>query len=116
MTDAFTTGSWTTNNSFVAWRAEPDDMTTVRRFRFVHGVTAWLLATLLVLVLLGSFSYELFFVLSLIGFLVVTELTAPFLVTPRWRRRLRWPIAIGLVIFALIVARRIYEILSGVVI
>lgn len=90
-------------------------MATSRRLRFVHGQTAWMLATILVLALLGAFSYELFFVLSLIGFLIVTELTAPVVVTPRWRRRLKWPILVGLVIFAVIVARRIYEILSGVV-
>ena len=79
--------------------------------RFVRGQLAWMLAAVLVLSLLGSFSYELFFVLSLIGFLIVTELTAPFAVTPDWRRRLRWLIAIGLVGFAVVVVRRILEIL-----
>lgn len=70
-----------------------------------------MLAAVLVLSLLGSFSYELFFVLSLIGLLIVTELTAPFAVTPDWRRRLRWLIALGLVGFAVVVVRRILEIL-----
>lgn len=79
--------------------------------RFVRGQLAWMLAAVLVLSLLGSFSYELFFVLSLIGLLIVTELTAPFAVTPDWRRRLRWLIAIGLVGFAVVVVRRILEIL-----
>ncbi|QSX01197.1 hypothetical protein [Haloterrigena alkaliphila] len=79
--------------------------------RFVRGQLAWMLAAVLVLSLLGSFSYELFFVLSLIGLLIVTELTAPFAVTPDWRRRLRWIIAIGLVGFAVVVVRRILEIL-----
>lgn len=68
-------------------------------------------ATLSVLVLLGSFSYELFFVGSLIGLLVVTELTMTFHVTPTWQRRLRWFILVGLVGFAYIVVRRILEIL-----
>ena len=79
--------------------------------QFVRGQLAWMLAVVLVLALLGSFSYELFFVLSLIGLLIVTELTAPFAVTPAWRRRLRWLIAIGLVGFAVVVVRRILEIL-----
>lgn len=70
-------------------------MVTVRRMRFVHATVAWMLAALLVLVLLDAFSYELFFVLSLIGLLIVTELTAPFVVTPAWRKRLKWPIALG---------------------
>jgi hypothetical protein len=70
-----------------------------------------MLATILLLALLGAFSLELFFVVSLIGFLVVTELTAPFAVRPRWRRRLKWFILLGLAGFAYIVIRRILAIL-----
>lgn len=86
-------------------------MATPRRVQFIHGQVAWLAASLLLLVLLESLSYELIFVIGLIGFLVVTELTAPFAVTPRWRKRLRWIIAVGLVVFGYIVIRRILEIL-----
>lgn len=76
---------------------------------------AWMLGAAFVLALLGSLTLELFFVVSLIGFLVVTELTAPFNVTPRWRRRLKWLIAVGLVGFGYIVVKRVLEILpSGV--
>jgi hypothetical protein len=70
-----------------------------------------MLAVLLVLAVLGALSYELFFVLSLIGFLVVIELTAPFNVTPRWRSRLKWLVVLGLLGFAYIVIRRILAIL-----
>lgn len=86
-------------------------MATPRRLRFVHAQVAWMLATVLALSLLGSLSLELFFVVSLIGFLVVTELTAPFSVTPRWRSRLKWFILLGLVGFAYVVIKRILEIL-----
>ena len=86
-------------------------MATRRRQRFVHAQLAWMLATVLALSLLGSLSYELFFVVSLIGFLVVVELTAPFNVTPRWRSRLKWLIALGLVVFGYVVVRRILAIL-----
>ncbi len=65
----------------------------------------------LVLVLLDSLEYELVFVVSLIGFLVVTELTAPFAVTPAWRRRIKWLIGVGLLVFGYIVIRRILAIL-----
>ena len=82
-----------------------------RRDRFLVAQMAWMVATLFVLVLLGSFSYELFFVVSLIGLLVVTELTMPFRVTPAWQRRLRWVILVGLVGFAYVVVKRILEIL-----
>lgn len=86
-------------------------MTTGRRERFVHAQMAWMLAAIVVLALLGALTLELFFVVSLIGFLVVVELTAPFEVTPRWRRRLRWLILAGLVGFALLVIRRVLAIL-----
>jgi len=86
-------------------------MATRRRTRFVHATLAWILASTLVLVLLDALSYELAFVVSLIGFLVVIELTAPLNVRPDWRRRLRWLILLGLVVFGAIVVRRILAIL-----
>lgn len=87
-------------------------MTTVKRQRFVAGVTAWMLTATTVLTALGSLEAELFFVLSLIGFLVVVELTAPLNVTPQWRRRLQIIVVIGVIIFGMIVTRRIISILQ----
>ena len=86
-------------------------MATRRRLQFVHLQAGWMLGSMVVLALLGSLSLDLFFVVSLIGFLVVVELTAPFAVTPRWRRRLKWVILLGLLVFAYIVVRRILAIL-----
>jgi hypothetical protein len=86
-------------------------MATVRRQRFVRATVAWMLAAALLLSVLDSLTYELFFVVSLIGFLVVTELTAPFSVTPQWRSRLKWLIAIGLLLFGYVVVQRILAIL-----
>jgi membrane protein implicated in regulation of membrane protease activity len=91
-------------------------MATRRRQRFVHGQTAWMLATIVGLAALDALSLELFFVVSLIGFLVVVELTAPFSVTPQWRSRLRWIVLAGLAVFGYIVVRRVLAILpEGVV-
>ncbi|AQL42267.1 hypothetical protein BV210_05860 [Halorientalis sp. IM1011] len=91
-------------------------MTTPRRVQFVQGQVAWMVTGLCLLVILGALTLELFFVVSLIGFLVVVELTAPFNVTPRWRSRLKWIVAVGLLVFAAVVVRRILEILPpGVV-
>lgn len=86
-------------------------MVTRRRQQFIVGHVGWMLAAILGLALLDSVSLELVFVLSLIGFLVVIELTAPFNVTPRWRARLRWLVALGLLVFAYVVVRRILAIL-----
>lgn len=82
-----------------------------RRLRFVHGVVGWMLATIVCLALLDALTLELMFVVSLIGLLVVVELTAPFNITPRWRRRLIPVIVAGLVGFSYIVIQRILEIL-----
>lgn len=86
-------------------------MQTTRRLRFVHAQLAWMLGVILLLALLGSLTVELFFVVSLIGLLIVVELTAPFRVTPRWRRRLWVIIGLGLLGFGVIVVRRILDIL-----
>jgi membrane protein implicated in regulation of membrane protease activity len=86
-------------------------MVTRRRQRFVHAQLAWMLVAVLCLSLLQALTLELFFVVSLIGFLVIVELTAPFAITPAWRRRLKWIIGAGLVVFAAIVIKRILEIL-----
>lgn len=91
-------------------------MTTHRRTRFVNGQLAWMLGTVLVLTALGALSLELFFICSLIGLLVLTELTVPFNVAPRWRVRLPWLIAIGLVGFAVVIVRRVLVILPPEVI
>lgn len=91
-------------------------MSTRRRQRFIHGQLAWMLTIIVLLTLLDALALELVFVLSLIGLLVIVELTAPFNVTPRWRRRLLPLIGLGLVGFAVIVIRRILAILpSGLI-
>lgn len=87
-----------------------------RRQRFIYGVVAWMLTSIVLLTLLGALELELFFVVSLIGLLVVVELTAPLNITPRWRRRLVLVILIGLAGFSYIVINRILEILpEGIV-
>jgi len=60
---------------------------------------------------LDSLTVELFFVISLIGLLIVVELTAPFRITPQWRKRLWVLIGLGLLGFGVIVIRRILDIL-----
>ncbi|WP_049987331.1 hypothetical protein [Halobellus rufus] len=86
-------------------------MAIAHRLRFVHATVAWGLGAVLILTLLEALSYELLFVTTLIGFLVITELTAPFSISPAWRRRLLYVIVLGLAVFGYIVVRRILEIL-----
>lgn len=86
-------------------------MTLEKRRRFVYALVVWMVSVILLLTALDALELELFFVVSLIGLLVVVELTAPFNVTPRWRRRLLPVILAGLAGFSYIVIRRIIEIL-----
>ncbi|QSW99413.1 hypothetical protein [Haloterrigena alkaliphila] len=59
-------------------------MPTPFRLRFVRVQLAWLLGLLLALVLAGAFSYPLFVLLAVIGFVTIAELLTPVDVTPRW--------------------------------
>ena len=88
-------------------------MATRRRQQLIHGQAIWMCVALLVLTALGALSLDLYFIISLVGFLVLVELTAPFAVTPAWRQRLKWIILAGLLVFAAIVIRRILEILPS---
>lgn len=82
-------------------------MTVQNRLEFVYGQVAWMSGVLLLLVLLGSLSYDLFFAISLVGFLVMIEYTSPVDVTPTWRRRLRWILLAGLLLFGYVIVVRI---------
>jgi dolichyl-phosphate-mannose--protein O-mannosyl transferase len=86
-------------------------MPVTKRRWFVHAHLAWMITAALVLSLLNSLTYELFFVTSLIGFLIVIQLTAPFRITPPWRRRIRWITMIGLLSLVLILIQRMITIL-----
>ncbi|SFG73196.1 hypothetical protein SAMN04488063_2817 [Halopelagius inordinatus] len=89
-------------------------MATTRRQRFVNGQIAWMLASVLGLAAIDALSFELFFLLSLIGFMLLTLLTAPVNITPRWRARLKWPIVVGFVAFAYLVIRNALTVIPTV--
>lgn len=77
-------------------------------------VLVWQLAAMTAVVVglsaSGTFSYESFFLLSVLAFLIVVDLTKPGAVRPRWRVRLRWLLAVALVGFALVVTKRLFAI------
>ena len=86
-------------------------MAAGQRLRFISGVLAWMLAGLFLLVVTDWLTYELFFVVSLIGFLIVVELTSPVHVRPPWRRRLRWTTLLGIGGFLIVLTRRTLAVL-----
>ena len=68
-----------------------------------------MLGAALLLSMLGMLAYDLFFVASTLGLLVLGTATEPTAVTPRWRRRLRWLGYAGLAGFLLLVIGRLGE-------
>lgn len=84
------------------------------RLRFVRLQIGWMAATVLLLTVVGAFSLELFYVVSLIGYFVLYEVTAADTVRPRWRRRLGWVSVLWLVGFVAVVAYRVVRIVSDV--
>lgn len=85
-------------------------MTKSQKLVYIFG--GWMLAVLTVLTLLHSLSYEYFFVLCLIGFLIIVELSGPFTVRPAWRSRVNIVIIIGVLIFSFIVAKKVLDIIG----
>lgn len=76
------------------------------------ALAVWLFCVIFFMVLAQQLNLEIFFVLWLIGLLVVTELTEPVYITPPHLRYRRGIIAAGVIIFGIIVAHKVLEILS----
>lgn len=74
----------------------------------------WILSfiILVMLIVTKNLSYEYYFVLSLICFMVLIELSGPFSVKPQWKARANMIMIIGVLVFGIIVAKKLIE-LSG---
>jgi hypothetical protein len=78
----------------------------------VIAFAVWLTFISLFMLLAQSFNFEIFFVLSLIGFLVIMELISPKYIQPSYIRYIRYILTAGVVIFALDVAQKVLDILG----
>ena len=78
----------------------------------IIAFAVWLTLISVFMLLLQSFNLETFFVLSLIGFLIIVELITPKYIRPGYRRYLQYILAAGIVIFVVIVAQKVMEILG----
>ncbi len=83
-----------------------------RSQRLVYLFGGWMFVVLALLALFNSVSFEYFFVLCLIGFLVIVELSGPFTVRPAWRSRVNIAIVLGVLAFSLIVLEKVLAILG----
>lgn len=80
--------------------------------KIIYIFSGWVFIVLSLLILFNSLSYEYFFVLCLIGFLIIIELSGPYTVRPKWRRRVNIIIMIGTVIFGVLVAGKVLNIVG----
>jgi len=78
----------------------------------VIALAVWLSFISLFMLLAQSFNVEIFFVLSLLGFLIIVELIAPKYIQPGYQRYIRYILAAGIVIFGVIVALKVLDILG----
>lgn len=85
-----------------------------QRLRFVRYLVGWLVAVVLVLAVLDAFSLELFYVLALIGYVIVYELTAVAGLDLRWRRRVRVVGVLFVLGFAAIAGWQVLDIVRSV--
>ncbi|WP_262178054.1 hypothetical protein [Haloarcula laminariae] len=81
-------------------------MTTPRQRRFLFAQVGWMLAGIAALASAGALTLEYAFVVGFVGLVVVTALTTPVNATVRWRARLRWPLLVGGLVFAVLVGLR----------
>lgn len=75
-------------------------------------LAAWVLMVIGFMILARTLDLEIFFVLWLIGILVVVELASDHFATPRHLQVQKLVIAAGVVLFGAIVARKVLEILA----
>jgi hypothetical protein len=78
----------------------------------IIALAVWLTLIAFFMLLAQSVDFEIFFVLSLIGFLIIVELITPKYIEPGYLRYIRYLLAVGIVIFGVIVVQKVMEILA----
>ena len=78
----------------------------------ILAITSWLVIIGIFMLLAASIDLEIFFVLWLIGLLVIVELMDTRFSFPPFMRYLKYVVACGIVIFGAIVIGKVLEILN----
>ncbi len=78
----------------------------------IIAFAAWLTIVSACLILARWVDLEVFFVLCLMGFLVIVQLIQPSFIQPGYLRYIKYLIAAGIVVFGIIVIKRVMEIIS----
>jgi len=88
-------------------------MTDAKKYYAAAVLAVWLIIIAFFMVLSRTLDLEVFFVLALIGLLVVAVLIDGAFSRPRYMRYIGYIIAAGVALFAYIVAQKILEILAA---
>jgi len=88
-------------------------MAGAKKYYAAAVLAVWLIIIAFFMVLSRTLDLEVFFVLALIGLLVVTVLIDGAFSRPRYMRYIGYLIAAGVALFAYIVAQKILEILAA---
>jgi hypothetical protein len=78
----------------------------------IIALAAWFTLISGFMVLAQRVDLQIFFVLALIGFLIIVELIAPKYIQPASRSYIKYLLVVAIVIFGLIVAQKVLEILG----
>ena len=78
----------------------------------IIALAVWLTVISIFMLLTMSVNLEIFFVLSLIGFLVIAELIKLKYIRPGYLRYIQDILTVGIAIFVLIVVKKVMEILA----
>jgi hypothetical protein len=78
----------------------------------VIAFSVWLILITFFMLLAHTFEIGIFFVLSFIGFLIIVELIKPKYIRPGYLRYIQYILAAGIVIFGVIVALKVMQILG----
>jgi hypothetical protein len=78
----------------------------------VIALAAWLTVISIFMLLAQTFDIAIFLLLSIIGFLIMMKLISPKYIQPGYLRYTRYIIAAGIVIFGVIVALKVMDILG----
>jgi hypothetical protein len=78
----------------------------------IIAFAGWLTAISIFMLLSQNKDIQIFFVVSLIGFLVIVQLISPDYVRPAYLGKIRLLIAAGIIIFGVIVALKVIDIIT----
>lgn len=84
-----------------------------KRSQFFLVAVGGLALTLPLATALGTYSLVTFATAGVLWLLAASELTAGRFVTPPWRRRIHWVLALGAVVFAAVVATLVARAVPG---